>query len=436
MSRENIVTGIDIGSDKVATLIGAYGGSSPQLRVLGMSAVPSHGVRKSVIVDLESVLGAVEQSLNAAERMAGFSVKSAYVSVSGSHIRSRNSKGVVAVANPDKEITSMDVERVIEAARAVSIPSEREIIHVVPRYFKVDSQKDIRDPVGMTGVRLEAETHIVTAMSTTLKNLTKCMNDLGVNVDGFVFSGLAAAEVVLTETEKELGVIALDIGAGSSSMCVYVDGVLEYSGSLPIGARHITQDIALGCRISLESAEKIKLALSDFKEKELKPQPGESKKDFGKRKKKADRIDLAKLGIEDSVEELSRSTILKGIMYPRMQEIITMMGEKIEEEGLFSEVRAGVVITGGGADTVDMALVAKRVLGMQVRMGHAKQLPGLAGEIKNPSFAVSVGLLSYARRRDGGEAKGSKLNLNEVFKDLKIGKLLKKIGGLFGRLLP
>ncbi len=436
MSRENVVTAIDIGSDKVATLIGTYGGASPQLRVAGMSAVPSQGVRKSIIVDLEAALSTVEQSLNAAERMAGFSVNNAYISVSGAHVRSRNSKGVVAVANPEQEITKQDVERVIEAARAVSVPSEREIIHVVPRYFKVDSQGDIRDPVGMTGVRLEAETHIITALSTTLKNLSKCMNDLGVKVDGFVFSGLAAAQVTLTETEKELGVIALDIGAGSSSVCVYVDGVLEYSGSLPLGARHITQDIALGSRISLESAEKIKLALSKTKDQKLKPQPGESKKEFSKRKKKADKIDLSSLGIDDTTEELTRSTIVKGIMYPRMQEIISLLGEKLEDERLFSEVPAGVVISGGGAETIDMALVAKRVLGLPARIGHSKQLAGLSGEVKNPSFATSAGLLVYAKRRDGGEAVGHKLNLGEVFKDLQLGKIGQKMFGWLRKLLP
>jgi cell division protein FtsA len=436
MSKENVITAIDVGSDKVATLIGSYGGERPQLQVVGMAAVSSKGVRKSMIVDLEEVLVSIEQSLNAAERMAGFSVNSAFVSVSGVHIRSRNSRGVVAVTDPDQEIGPQDVERVIEAARAVSVPSEREIIHVVPRYFKVDSQEGIRDPVGMTGVRLESEAHIITGLSTSLKNLAKCINDLGVKVDGFVFSGLAAAEATLTETEKELGVVAFDIGAGTSSFCVYTEGVLEYSGALPIGARHITQDIAVGCRISLESAEKIKLALDTMKEREIKPHPGESKKEFSMRKREADKLDLDKLGIADATEELSRSLIVKRIMYPRMQEIFTMLGEKLDQEKLLTEIPAGLVISGGGANTVDINLVAKKVLGLPTRTGKPEQLVGLVGEVNSPAFATSVGLLVYGRKQGAGESMSRKINLGEIFRDLKLGRLGQKLLGFLRKLLP
>jgi cell division protein FtsA len=436
MSKENVITAIDVGSDKVATLIGSYGGERPQLQVVGMAAVSSKGVRKSMIVDLEEVLISIEQSLNAAERMAGFSVNSAFVSVSGVHIRSRNSRGVVAVTDPDQEIGPQDVERVIEAARAVSVPSEREIIHVVPRYFKVDSQEGIRDPVGMTGVRLESEAHIITGLSTSLKNLAKCINDLGVKVDGFVFSGLAAAEATLTETEKELGVVAFDIGAGTSSFCVYTEGVLEYSGALPIGARHITQDIAVGCRISLESAEKIKLALSKIREQEIKPHPGESKKEFSKRKREADKLDLDGLGIDDVTEELSRSMIVKRIMYPRMQEIFTMLGEKLDQEKLLTEIPAGLVISGGGANTVDINLVAKKVLGLPTRTGKPEQLVGLVGEVNSPAFATSVGLLVYGRKQGAGESMSRKINLGEIFRDLKLGRLAQKLLGFLRKLLP
>jgi len=436
MSKQNIITAIDVGSDKVATLIAAYGGDDPQLRVLGVSAVPSFGVRKSVIVDLEAVLGSIEQSLNAAERMAGLDVNSAYVSVCGTHIRSRNSKGVVAVANPDQEIDTTDVDRVIEAARAVSLPSERQIIHVVPRYFKVDSQDGIRDPIGMTGVRLESEAHIITGLSTSLKNLEKSISDLGVTVDGFVFAGLAVAEVTLTDTEKELGVVALDLGAGTSSFCVYVDGALEYSGFLPIGARHITQDLALGCRISLASAEKIKLYLSNTKEEKLKPLSGESKKDFNKRKKEADVLDLEQLDLGESTEELTRSFLIKRVMYPRMQEIIGMLGEKLDKEGLISAVPAGVVISGGGAETIDLIPIAKHVLGLPARVGYPEQLNGLIGEVKTPGFATSVGLLVYAKRQGAGDTRSHKFNFGSVLKGLNLGKLGKKIISLFRKLLP
>ena len=254
MSKERVITAIDLGSDKCTTLI-AKVTEEDQLQVLGFSAFPSRGMKRSVIIDLEQVLNTVSKSLDAAERMAGFSVKSAIVSVSGTQIRYKNSRGVVAVSSPEQEINSADVNRVIEAARAVSLPADREIIHVIPKDFKVDSQEGVKDPVGMTGVRLEAEAHIITGLSTSMRNLEKCMRDLGLQVDAFVFSALAAAEIALTETEKELGVVLLDIGAGTTSIAAYVEGSLEFSAVIPVGAKHITQDIALGCRIPMDDAE-------------------------------------------------------------------------------------------------------------------------------------------------------------------------------------
>ncbi len=436
MSKESIITAIDVGTDKVISLIATYGDDTGQLRVVGVSAVSSKGVRKSVIVDLEAVLHSIEKSLNAAERMAGFSVNSAYVSVSGTHIRSRNSKGVVAVAEPDQEITANDVARVIEAARAVSIPSEREIIHVIPRYFKVDSQEGIRDPVGMTGVRLESEAHIVTGMSTSLKNLQKCINDLGVTVDGFVFSGLAASEVTLSDTERELGVVIADIGAGTTSYCVFVDGALEYSGVLPVGARHISKDIAVGCRISLDSAEKLKTFLSEDGLDKLKPKSGESKREFSKRKKQADKIDLQKLGIEEKVDNLSRSTLVKGIMMPRMEEIIEMLGQELEEKELLNDIPAGLILTGGGAQTIGLVEVAKNILRLPARIGYPNRLAGLVGDIKTPSYATGVGLLVYGQKQGGGQKVGQGVNLSVVFKDLNLSKITKGLAKIFKSLMP
>ncbi len=436
MSKENIITAIDIGSDKVATLIAGYGGDSPQLRVLGFSAVPSLGIKKSAIVNLESALGSIEKSLNSAERMAGLSVRSAYLLVSGPHVSSKNSKGVVAVADPEQEITNLDVERVIEAARAVSIPSENEIIHVVPRFFKVDSQAGIKDPVGMTGVRLESEAHIITGLSTTLNNFEKCLNDLGVEVEKFVFAALAAAEVTLTETEKELGAVALDIGGDSSSFCAYVDGALELSGSLPVGAKHITQDIALGCRIDRESAEKLKIALSEQKKTELKPMPGESKKEFTLRKKAADVIDLDKYGITGVKEELTRSYVIKRIMHPRMKEIVTLLGEKLDREDLFTEVPAGLIISGGGAQTIDLVEVAEKVLGLPARIGRPPELKGVINEIQGPSFSAAVGLLVYGRRQGAGELVGPAINFGEIFQEINLKNISKKLLNFLQKLLP
>lgn len=434
MSKSRVIAAIDLGTDKCVTLIASVD-EDRQMRVVGVAAVPSRGMRRSVIVDLEQVLNAINESVDAAERMAGFEIKSAYVSISGTHITSRNSKGVVAVAAPDQEITRLDVERVIEAARAISLPADREIIHVVPRDFKVDSQEGIKDPVGMTGVRLESEAHIVTAMTTSLKNLEKCLGDLALRVDGFVFAGLASAEVVVSETEKELGVVTVDIGAGTTSICAYVDGCLEYSGAVPIGARHITQDIALGCRISLDAAEKVKLALGAEDLPTIQPLPGESKEELNRRRRKADQLDLDKLGIDNSGEKLSKRTLVEGIMTPRMKEIFDLVAEKLVEQDLVGKVPAGLVLCGGGAETARIADVARKTLNLPVRIGMPKKLDGLASDIDKPSFATSIGLLTYGQRQGGGEVAQSNLSLPS-FGSFNLQSISQKILGIIKSVLP
>ncbi|MDA1079329.1 MAG: cell division protein FtsA [bacterium] len=426
MPAHSIVTAIDLGTDKCATLIASID-EHQKLQVLGVSVVPARGMRKSQIIDLEKVVDTITQSLDGAERMAGLEVKSAYVSVGGTHIQSLNSKGVVAVASPQQEITSSDVERVTEAARALSLPSDRQIIHVIPNAYKVDSQDGIKDPVGMTGVRLESEAHIITGLNTTLINVEKCLTDLGLQVDGFVFSGLAAADVTLTETEKELGVAAVDIGAGSTSICVYLEGSLVFSASLPVGARHITQDIALGCRVSLETAEKIKVALSDETSEMHKPLPGESKEDFNTRKKKHDVLRFQDFGLVDNSDEtLSKRAIIDGIMTPRMQEIFSLIEKALDEADLLTEIPAGVVLTGGGASTYDMAAIGKKELRTAVRIGEPTVLSGLTNDIHKPSFATAIGLLEYGRKLGGSTQKRSfslkslpSFNLNGVFSSIK-----------------
>lgn len=436
MPRSRVITAIDLGTDKCATLIATLDEETNHLQVKGVSAIPSRGVRKSQIVDLEKAVNTITESLDAAERMAGFEVRSAYIAIGGKHISSRNSRGVVAVAAPDQEIVHQDVVRVIEAARAVSLPADKTIIHVVPRDFRVDSQEGIKDPVGMTGVRLESEAHIVTGMTTALKNLEKCVYDLGLEVDGFVFSGLAASEVALSETEKELGVVVIDIGAGSTSVCVFVEGTLELSTSLPIGARHITQDIALGCRVSLETAEKIKLELSENNPKDLKPQPGESKKDFTQRRKKADLIKPTDLGIAESIEELSKKKIIEGIMVPRIKEIFNMVGDKLEANNLMPVVPAGVVISGGGAETVGMAEVAKRTLNLPARVGLPSEIRGLTMDIHKPSFVTSVGLLEYGCQHGGGKSTGGNFSFGSFLSSVQSKNPLSIIRNFFKSVLP
>ncbi len=436
MQRSATAAVIDLGTDKCVTLIGAIDGDTKELQVLGVSAIPSKGMRKSQIVDLEDVLESMTASLDAAERMAGVEAKSVTVSISGIHISSQNSKGVVAVAAPTQEITQTDVGRVLEAARAVSLPSAREIVHVIPRDFAVDSQQGIKDPVGMTGVRLEAEAHIITGQSTSLRNVAKLVQDLGLELSGFVFAGLASAEVMLSETEKELGVVLVDIGAGSTSVCAYVEGSLTYSGVLPIGARHITQDIALGCRVSLDAAEKMKLALTHDALFTLKPMSGESKEDFRKRQKQDDAMDLEALGIHEQAETVSKRSVVDGIMVPRMKEMFELIEQDLKKRHLIAQVPAGLVLSGGGAETVGIVDVAKRVLNLPARVGKPIELRGLIDDIQKPSYATSIGLLLWAAKRGVVSAPSSSFKVGSMMGKLDIQKLVGRVIKLVKSFLP
>ncbi len=393
MARGNIYAGIDIGTCKTTTIIVSEDEETGKLRVVGVATVESRGIRKSQVVDIEETVEAITQSVEAAERMAGFSISNAFISIGGIHIQSQNSKGVVAVANSGEEITLDDVNRVIDAARAVSMPSSREILHVIPRDFIVDSQGGIKDPLSMTGVRLEVDAHIITGSSTAMRNLAKCVTEIGINVSGLVFSGLAAAQAVLTETEKELGVCLVDIGGGTTNLSVFVEGALAYSSVLPVGAKHITNDLAIGLRISLEQAEKIKLVLSNNPKEKLLKDPEEN----------SDAIDLMKFGITEEVSKASYKTLVEGIIRPRLNEIFGMVGDELKKSGYVAATPAGIVLSGGGSLTVGIAEACKRTLALPVRVAQLngeqrtdKQLTGLVDDVCSPVFAVSQGLLIYA----------------------------------------
>jgi len=435
MSNEKIITAIDLGTDKCTTLIAKLSAENKQLKVVGVSAVPSRGMKKSQIIDLELAMEAVAESLDAAERMAGAEVRSCWIAISGNHIHSQNSKGVVAVASPDQEITQLDIERVIEAARAVSLPSDKEIIHVIPNTFKVDSQDGIKDPVGMTGVRLEAEAHIITAMSVVLKNMQRVLENLGLTSDGFVFAGLAGAEVVLSETEKELGICLIDIGAGTTSICCYVDGSLVYSGSISVGARHITQDIALGCRVSIDVAEQIKIKLSSETELATKPQNGETKLEFQARRKKDDELRLAELTNGASNETLSRKVVVEGIIMPRISELCSIIAQRLQTENLLGSIPAGVVITGGGAETIGLISIAKQQFKLPARIGLPIELDGLTLDIHKPAFATSIGLLQYGKQH-GGDTGSSRFSFGNFTALGNLGKTIQRTTQWIKSLLP
>lgn len=428
-----IVVGVDIGTSKIVTVIARI---DEFVNVLGVSEVKAGGIRKGQIVDIDDAVQSINASVEGAERMAGVSVSRVTSSIGGNHIESQNSRGVVAVANPEGEITANDLTRVIDAAKAVSLPSSREIIHVLPRNYIVDGQEGIKDPIGMIGVRLEAETHIISAGSASVRNLEKAFSEVGVDVESIVFGGYAAGLAVLSDTEKELGVVLVDMGAGTTDISIYIDGSVAYSSVLPIGARHITNDLAIGLRISLESAEKVKLFLSNPNKKAMEmPEDFLSEEADKKEGRPADEVDLTHLGLPEALSKVSQKTLIEGIIRPRLNEIFTMVGLEIKKSGFGGQTPSGLVITGGGARTIGAVESAKRMLAMPTRIGIPTDLKGIIDEVEDTPFAAAIGLCKYASI----EAPEKSMSFGFSFPGmpaLKFGKMPKKILELIKSFIP
>jgi len=432
MARDRILSAIDIGSSKIVTLIASITDEG-EARIIGVSVSPSRGLRKSQVVNIDEATEAISASLEAAERMAGASVAQAFVSIGGAHVASLNSHGVVAVAEPEKEITAFDVKRVIDAAKAVQLPTSREILHVLPRGYIVDGQEGIVDPIGMGGVRLEVETHLVTGGATAIRNLHKCVSELGVEVAGIAFGGLASAAATLSDTEKELGVVLVDIGGGTTDVAIFVEGALSYSSVIPVGAINITKDLAAGLRVSLESAEKIKLRLGELPRV---PVMSEDEKPKGKNDKD-DEIDVSDLGLPEGMRSISRKTLIEGIIKPRLNEIFTMVGLEIKRSGFGGMTPSGVVITGGGAMTVGAVEAARRNLAMPVHIGTPQKITGLIDEIMTPSYAAGVGLLLWGNSTGKSESSGSLLSgFGKIGSKIQVKGLAGKVIDLVKSFLP
>lgn len=429
MAKDKIICVIDIGSSKIATLIASIG-EDEKINLIGVSATLSKGVRKNQVVDIEEAVSAITESVEAAERMAGCSVSSAYISLGGPQVESKNQHAVVAVAKPEGEITDSDVLRVSEAAKAIALPASREILHVIPRTFTVDGQEGIRDPIGMTGVRLETETHIITVSSTSMRNLIKCVSEVGVDVAEIVFNGVASSLAVLTDTEKELGVVLVDIGGETTDVVIFVDGSVAYSAVVPIGARHITSDLAVGLRISLESAEKIKLSLGKIQKM---PVVSEEKLEKDGKKREEDVINLRSLGItEETTQKITKKTVVDGIIRPRLQELYRFIGKEIKKSGYGTQVPSGLVICGGGALTAGVLEQAKYVLGFPARIGKIEGLSGLVDEIDSPAFATAAGLILYA----SGQSQQGEMRIPVLSKNLPFKGMLQKGLDLVKSFLP
>jgi cell division protein FtsA len=420
MNEGKIIVGIDVGTYKIVTIIAKL--AENVVSVLGVSEVKSLGIRKGHVVDIEEAVSAINSSVEGAERMAGYNVSHVIVSIGGSQIESQNSRGVVAVSAPQGEIGPSDLGRVIDAAKAISLPSTRSIIHVLPRNYIVDGQEGIKDPVGMSGIRLEVDTHIITTNNVAVRNLEKAFSQVGVDVDSFVFSGYASSLSILNDTEKELGVVLIDIGAGTTDISIYTEGSVSYSSVLAIGARHVTNDLAIGLRISLESAEKIKLFLSQNEYKK----PVKTEEEV-KESKPSDEIDLTSLNLPEEISKVSQKTLIDGIIRPRLNEIFAMIGMEIKKSGFGGQTPAGIVITGGGAMTIGIKEAARRTLAMPVRIGMPVNIKGIIDEVQHPSYSTAIGLTIYGAQNISGSGslpfsfglpKGSAVKIGKVFKKI------------------
>lgn len=392
MSRKNIICGIDVGSSSIRTVITQIISPEEKPRIIGVGVSDSLGVRKGVIVNIEETLQAVNESLEKAERTAGITIDRAIVSIGGNHISSQYSKGVIAVGRADGEVTQDDIERVIGAAQAISIPPNREIIHIIPKNYSLDDQKNIKDPLGMNGVRLEVDTLIIEGATPYIKNLSKCFDQAKIEVENFVLAPLAGAKATLTKRQKELGVVLIDIGGGTTSVAVFEEDDLIASVIIPVGGNHITNDIAIGLRTSIDVAERVKIEFGSAIPREI--------------GKKED-INLAEI---DSSEEgiVSRHHVAE-IIEARLEEIFTLVNKELKLIGKEKLLPAGAVLTGGTSKLPGAVDLAKEVLGLPAQTGFPTPLGGLVDKVDDPSFATVIGLVLWGieANESGGMLKSS-----------------------------
>lgn len=390
-----IIAGIDVGSSKVAVAIAVVEGDGIP-RVIGEASYPSQGIKKGDIAGIEETTNSIASALTAAERMAGLTVSSVYVTINGKHIISTNNKGVVAISDSDSEIVVDDVLRAMEQARTVAIPPAREIIHLIAREFIVDGQEGIRDPAGMTGRRLEVDAHIISATNTALHNLRKCIQTIGLRIDGEIFTGWAAAQSVLTNTEKELGVLLLDIGGGTTSITTFDDNAVTFSASVPFGGSNVTRDLAAGLRLSLDDAERVKVSIERLVKDSSKKTAAKKDDDEDKdsEPKERDIVDISELEIE-GIKTISRKTFNQYVN-DRIEEIFELTRDKIVQAGHEFKLPAGVVITGGSAELPGITAIAKKVFGVSARIGYPRGLEGLVDGISSPAYSALQGAMLHA----------------------------------------
>lgn len=381
MSGDRIVVGIDVGTTKTCALI-AEVGADDQIEVIGVGIVPSRGVKKGVVVNTDEMVDTIEGAVHKAEQQSGFKIVSAFVGISGAHIATQNSQGVVAVRHPDRQISAEDVQRALDAARMVPVPPDREIVHVLPQHYIVDGQDGIKNPVGMLGHRVEVQTTIVSGSITAVNNLVRCVERAGIGIDSLVLRSVAAGEAVLTETERELGVAVIDIGGGTTDVGIFIEGAFVYGYVLPVGGFQATNDIAVGLRTPFAVAEEIKtrygVAMVEMVE---------------------DDALIRGSGLEtDDGQPVSRRDVA-AILEPRIGEIFELVREQLARAG-YPNPPAGIVLCGGTAQLRGIRGLAHDVFRTSVRIGTPSDLQGLTDQISSPAFAASVGLLRWGVDQD------------------------------------
>jgi cell division protein FtsA len=382
MSKKDFIVGLDIGTTKICCIVGEVvdGNSpSPKIDIVGIGTSPSKGLRKGVVVNIESTVESISKAVEEAELMAGSEIANVFVGIAGGHIKSFNSSGVVAIK--DKEINQNDVSRVIDAAKAVAIPMDREVIHIIPQEFIIDEQDGIRDPIGMSGVRLEAKVHIVTGAVSSAQNIIKCANKAGLNVSEIVLEPIASSEAVLTQDEKELGVVLIDIGGGTSDIAIFREGAVVHTSVLAVGGNHLTNDIALGLRTPQNEAERIKLRHGCAMASIVKPD---------------ETIEVA--GISGRKPRVISRRLLAEIIEPRAEEIFMLIQREIMKSGFQDLLSGGVVITGGATLLEGTSELAEMIFEMPVKRGLPLGVGGLSDVVNSPKFATGVGLLRYGAK--------------------------------------
>ena len=410
MPRERVIASLDIGSSKIRTVVAVVDGEQNQEvpNVIGVGISPSLGMRKGHVIDVEELIHNVISSLEDAERMAGVPVNHVYVGMSGSHIEAFDSRGVIAISGA--EIAVDDVARVLEAAQAVSIPANRRILHIEPKAYAVDEQRGIKNPVGMTGIRLEVEAHIVTGHVQHVKNIERCVDQAGVDIDTIVPATIASAEAVLTKRQKELGVVVIDIGAGCTSIVVFEEGTILHSVTIPLAGESVTNDIAIGLRTSIDTAEKIKIEFGSVLPQEI---------------AEREMIDLSTISKVDTQTVSKR--YMAEIMQARYFEVMSLVKEELERIGRAGMLPAGALLTGAAAKAPGVLDLARDTLGLPVQMGFPVDIGGVIEKVDDPAYATALGTLVWGIREGGNVQRGGSWQMKRT---------VSHVGSWFKSLLP